>query len=87
MSLNPCDDAINECWVCRELFADGDGYSLVDGGEPVICCGCWEELSGFHRILLTGIFRTLDQGGLGVRELFRTALEAYPFSQIRPSRQ
>lgn len=88
MTHDPCDDPINECWSCRTLFADDEGFPLTEDGEPVCCRECWEKMSVFERLTLCYYVRPAKQGGAGLVDLFRVGLSAYPFSHLRrPSDQ
>lgn len=45
------------------------GISLDDSSELHVCNHCWHRIPRSKRVILSLVFRSREQGGLGLRQL------------------
>ena len=76
----------HQCWSCWKEFSDGEGISIDDTGMQQICPECWEQIPVTSRMVLGLLFRRIDHGGAGLKDLIQDALDAWPFAGMRQSR-
>jgi len=80
------------CWSCQTNFSFGERVSIDETGDEQLCAKCWEAVPVTSRLVLGLLFRRLDQGGLGLTQLFEDSMRTWPFFNRpsgfdRPSRQ
>lgn len=68
------------CWSCQKQFAQGEGVSVDDTGEEHVCEDCWDHVPVTQRLVLGLLFRTSHQGGIGLKDLLKNAIERYPWN-------
>ncbi len=60
-------DNEQRCWSCHHELRDG--ISLDSSGRDHICDGCWARIPVDRRLYLQLVFRRVEDGGLGLREI------------------
>ena len=58
-----------QCWSCmKPLRESGSGLSLNGSTTPHVCIACWKKIPVYRRVQLMAFYRSVDDGGLGIRE-------------------
>jgi hypothetical protein len=69
------------CWSCSKYV--GSGHSL-DGGHTLnVCDECWKKLSVYQRLHLQLLARSVQDGGIGLRDAVDRFLNAIENAEER----